>query len=292
MADEVASRQARRLFESSLAGYLPPSTSLLYALHFLNTWGGVGSLLAGQARIFRFTGGAQALATALAESIVDRVILACPVREITWQPEGVVVRGGETEFQAEHVIVAVTPSGLRNVRFDPELPADRTALHDSWQPVHGRKINVVYDEPFWRQAGLSGSALADLGAVPGVIDVSPPSGEVGILATYVTVDEAEEDPAVRRRVVLAAFADMFGPRALEPRAYVEKNWAEEPFTYGCEGGLTTGALTTARRLMKTPVGRVHWAGVETADAWMGFMNGAVQAGERAADEVLAVSAVS
>jgi len=50
--------------------------------------------------------------------------------------------------------------------------------------------------------------------------------------------------------------------------------------------LATGALTSARAMLKQPVGRVHWAGVETADEWMGFMNGAVQAGERAADEVI------
>ena len=33
--------------------------------------------------------------------------------------------------------------------------------------------------------------------------------------------------------------------------------------------------------------RVHWAGTETATEWRGYMNGAVQAGQRAASEVLA-----
>lgn len=32
--------------------------------------------------------------------------------------------------------------------------------------------------------------------------------------------------------------------------------------------------------------RIHWAGTETATVWSGFMNGAVQAGTRAANEVL------
>jgi monoamine oxidase len=35
------------------------------------------------------------------------------------------------------------------------------------------------------------------------------------------------------------------------------------------------------------VGRLHWAGTETAAVWNGYMDGAVQSGERAAAEVLA-----
>jgi monoamine oxidase len=36
-----------------------------------------------------------------------------------------------------------------------------------------------------------------------------------------------------------------------------------------------------------PVGRIHWAGAETASEWNGYMDGAVESGERVAREVLA-----
>ncbi|WP_280470249.1 flavin monoamine oxidase family protein [Nocardia brasiliensis] len=288
LADELTSPSTRAVVESSLAGFVPLSASLLYTLHFLNTWGGVGSLLFGQQRsVYRFTSGAQGLAVAVAESLGDRVQLGSPVQAIHRQRDRVIVHSATAEFVARRVIAAFTPSGMRAVRFEPELPGDRAVLHDAWLPVHGRKINVVYPEPFWRRAGLSGAALGDLGPIPGVTDVSPRDSGVGILTSYVTVNETTIDPGTRQAAVLAAYARLFGPRALDPLAYVEKNWADEPFAHGCEGGLACGALTTARRLPKEPVGRVHWAGVETADAWMGFMSGAIQAGERAADEVLA-----
>jgi monoamine oxidase len=38
--------------------------------------------------------------------------------------------------------------------------------------------------------------------------------------------------------------------------------------------------------LRAPIGRVHFAGTETADYWQGYMDGAVRAGERAAREVL------
>ena len=43
----------------------------------------------------------------------------------------------------------------------------------------------------------------------------------------------------------------------------------------------------APRALREPIGRIHWAGTETATRWMGYFDGAIQAGRRAAGEVLA-----
>jgi monoamine oxidase len=40
------------------------------------------------------------------------------------------------------------------------------------------------------------------------------------------------------------------------------------------------------RALRAPIGPIHWAGAETATVWNGYMDGAVQSGERAAAEVL------
>jgi monoamine oxidase len=40
------------------------------------------------------------------------------------------------------------------------------------------------------------------------------------------------------------------------------------------------------RTLSQPVGRIHWAGTETATRWMGYMDGAIQSGKRAAAEVM------
>ncbi|WP_167477537.1 flavin monoamine oxidase family protein [Nocardia arthritidis] len=286
LREQVPEPQARRLFEANFAGYLPESTSLLYALHFLRTWGGIGNLFGTPAQVYRFRGGAQELARAMAATLGARVVLDSPVEEIVQHPAGVVVRCADTEFEADRVIVAIGPAGIRELRFYPALPADRVTLQDAWQPVHGRKVNIVYAEPFWRNAGLSGSVLTDLDAVPGLLDVSPPDGRAGVLGAFLPADRGPADADERRRAVLAVSAALFGPPAGTPQRYLEKSWQDEPFAHGCEGALAAGALTTARRLPKTAADRVHWAGVETADAWMGFLSGAIQAGERAAEEVL------
>jgi monoamine oxidase len=52
-----------------------------------------------------------------------------------------------------------------------------------------------------------------------------------------------------------------------------------------------GLLTDCGHVIRDAVGRIHWAGTETAVHWTGYIEGAVRSGERAADEVLEAMAV-
>jgi monoamine oxidase len=95
-------------------------------------------------------------------------------------------------------------------------------------------------------------------------------------------------PEQRRQAVLDNLANYFGERARSPRAYVENAWADDGFSRGDPvAGLPPGVLLDFGTALRTPVGRIHWAGTETSDFWVGYMDGAVRSGERAAAEVLA-----
>ena len=92
--------------------------------------------------------------------------------------------------------------------------------------------------------------------------------------------------AKRRAAVLAQFARWFGPEAAKPKAYVEQNWMEETWSRGCYGAWAPpGVLLDYGPALRQPVGRIHWAGTETATEWCGYMDGAVSSGERVAREL-------
>jgi monoamine oxidase len=46
------------------------------------------------------------------------------------------------------------------------------------------------------------------------------------------------------------------------------------------------ALTSTGTTLRQPDGRIHFAGSETAAEWTGYIEGALESGERAAREVL------
>jgi monoamine oxidase len=123
-------------------------------------------------------------------------------------------------------------------------------------------------------------------------DDSPPGGRPGVVFGFVGGDYARSyaalSPAARRTAVLAQYADFFGPQARHPRDFLETSWSQQPWTRGCPVGIpSTGTLLAYGPRLREPIGRIHWAGTETATYWNGYMDGAVSSGERAAAEVLA-----
>jgi monoamine oxidase len=69
----------------------------------------------------------------------------------------------------------------------------------------------------------------------------------------------------------------------------ERDWATEEWTRGAYCGyMPPGVWTSYGHALRAPVGPIAWAGTETAVEHMGYMEGAIESGERAAAEVLAM----
>ncbi|HLL21713.1 MAG TPA: FAD-dependent oxidoreductase, partial [Kofleriaceae bacterium] len=88
---------------------------------------------------------------------------------------------------------------------------------------------------------------------------------------------------------LATFVEQFGEAAAGPLDYLEVDWSSDPYATGCVASSPPGTFVAAST-WRAPHGRIHLAGTETADAWPGYMEGAIESGERAADEVLTARA--
>ena len=86
--------------------------------------------------------------------------------------------------------------------------------------------------------------------------------------------------------MLAGLTELFGIRAKTPIAYLENDWSRDGWTTGCVSPVPRNVLTRFGHALRTPVGRIHWAGTETSEVWCGYMDGAVRSGERVAAEVL------
>jgi monoamine oxidase len=294
---------ARSLFElvtEAVWAAEPADVSLLHVLFYARSGSGFNSLIGtnGGAQQDRFHGGSQRLALLMAEQLgAERVRLGSPVRRIEHGGGDVVVHaaggsGGSVSVRARRAIVAVPPTIAGRIDYDPPLPALRDQLTQRMPQGSVIKTMAIYDEPFWRREGLSGQGTSDLGPARVTFDNSPPDGSPGVLLGFLegrfARHWATRPAAERREAILAGHARLFGPRAAQPVAFVERVWAEEEWTRGCYGCLmTTGGWTEYGRALREPVGRLHWAGAETATVWNGYMDGAVRSGERAAAEALA-----
>ncbi|KAI4876370.1 hypothetical protein NFI96_017831, partial [Prochilodus magdalenae] len=103
----------------------------------------------------------------------------------------------------------------------------------------------------------------------------------------------EEKLLMRVWIVAEDFSASVSLYALFPhRTSTEQDWAKEEYSGGCPVNvMVPGMLTYYHPGLRKPCGRIHWAGTETATQWCGYLSGAIQAGHRAALEVLAEAAL-
>lgn len=288
LARQTTDAEALEAVATTLASTLnarPEEVSLLWFLFYLHSSGGFAALDS-EAQQYRLEGGAQSLSLGLARQLGGRVLLGLPVQRISGidSPE-VRLHTEAGVIHARRAILAMMPADATRIRFSPALPRARRMLQKGWGASSSMKVHVVYRQPFWREQGLSGIGFIDSGLVQFTFDSTPPDQSSGILLAFVDPLLARTSAARRRSQVLAELARLFGEQARQPLTYVEQDWSRDSWSAGCVSPQPPGLLSRYGHSLREPVGRLHWAGSETSDICCGYLEGAVRAGLRAAQEV-------
>jgi monoamine oxidase len=264
--------------------------SLLHFLFYLNSGGGLTKLIESHEgnQDCWVVGGAQQLCELMGEQI-GGVKTDTPVREIRQDEGGVTVLSDSGEWRARRVVVTVPMPMAGRIRYVPALPSPRDQMTQRVGMGATIKVLALYDRPFWREQGYSGESVCTEGPITVTFDDTTPTGQACLL-TFITGSPArgwDQRPADdRRRLVIDALVRYFGEEAREPTHYHECDWATEPFIGGAPiATFPPLTLTSFGQALRAPVGRIHWAGTETALDSTGFMEGALESGDRVASEV-------
>ena len=266
---------------------------MLFVLYQLASGGGPGFVSGTKdaSQDSRIVGGMGAVYGPMAAQIGDSLHLSQPVRRIEQDADGVTVRADDMTVRAHRVISAVPIAIASQILYEPMLPVDRSFLHQRMPSGAIYKINIVYDEPFWRNDGLSGQSAAPGSPATITIDASTDKPRPGVLCVIVEGPIARRltklDADERRRAVLAELVGRFGDKAASPVDYIEQNWTTERYS---GGGMLShappGVLTEFGQALREPCGRIHWAGTESSAIMCGWVDGAIRSGERTAAEVM------
>ncbi|MEM9041478.1 MAG: FAD-dependent oxidoreductase [Actinomycetota bacterium] len=238
--------------------------------------------------------GTQPIADHLASQLAAPVVHNAPVEQLDVADDSVVAVAGETTYRARHAVVAVPPQLYGTVGLTDLVDGARRRAIARWVPADVVKTVLVFDRPFWRTNGLSGVFRTPGGFANSTMDCSPADASAGVLVLFSTSSTArrlQHAPDEEKRMALAVawLRELLGEDVPSPVSGRSIDWSGEPWSVGgyfSHRGI--GGWRSAPGLF-TPVGPVHFAGTETADEWRGFMEGALQSGERAAAEILATS---
>lgn len=291
----VRTRAAREILEVATHAIFaaePAAISLLFFLHYTHAGGSLTRLaeVRDGAQATRLRGGVQQLSSRLAARLpAGSVRTGAPVSAVEQDDAGVTVHSAAGPLRARLAIAAVPPPLARAIAWSPALPTGRQLIHEHVPMGSVVKCVAAYPRPFWRERGLSGEAVSRRGLVRMAFDDCSHDARSAALVGFVIGDAVRgfvaQPLAARRALVARAFAEFFGPEAESPSDYVDHDWTAETYSRGCYVGvMPPRVLTRIGDALRAPCGRIHFAGTETATRWVGYLDGAIEAGERAADE--------
>ncbi|MCD2170673.1 MULTISPECIES: NAD(P)/FAD-dependent oxidoreductase [Microbacterium] len=273
----------------------------------------------------RVAGGLQQVPELLAERLGDDVILNQPVRRIVWgaasatpaspadaatgqrvddlraltarvdaaksSSDGVTVIADGVTVRARFAVLALAPVLYSRISFEPPLPRVQHQMHQHISMGFVIKVHAVYETPFWRDKGLSGTAFSPYELVHEAYDNTNHGDERGTLVGFVSDQNADDvfrlSAEERRERILESLSHYYGPEAKNPVVYYESDWGTEEWTRGAyAASFDMGGLHRYGADLREPVGAIHLACSDMAGAGYQHVDGAIRQGHRAADEIL------
>ncbi|XP_067896769.1 amine oxidase [flavin-containing] isoform X1 [Heterodontus francisci] len=275
----------------------PHEVSALWFLWYIKQCGGTTRIFSttngGQER--KFVGGSGQICEQLMNRLGDCVKLQKPVIWIDQTQGTVIVETLDHEtFVGKYVISAIPPALSAKIHYEPPLPTLRNQLIQRVPMGCVIKCMVYYRENFWRKKDYCGSMIIqDEDSPIGLtLDDTKPDGSVPAIMGFILARKARRlinlTKEARKQKICEIYAKVLeSEEALHPIHYEEKNWCEEQYSGGCYTAyFPPGIMTQYGKILRQPFQKIYFAGTETATEWSGYMEGAVQAGERAAREIL------
>ncbi|KAJ5160464.1 uncharacterized protein N7482_007468 [Penicillium canariense] len=197
-------------------------------------------------------------------------------------------------FKARKVIMANPTNTYTNIRFSPPLPSGKRALVSRTKPGHYAKVIVSYKTAWWREAGLVGKFTSFKGPICFSWDTSDPGNNQYSLAIFIAGDIAykwHQLPSLQQEeAVVDHLAELVGRELAENAVNVLEinvmEWTKEEHIWGAPtSAIGPKLLSKHSQELRQPFRDIHFAGGETAFEWKGYLEGAITAGYRAAEEV-------
>jgi monoamine oxidase len=315
---------AKQLYRGTVQGLLcvePGEVSMLYWLNYIaNADKSVLRIIGVEnaAQQAKIRGGSNQIAQLLAQKIgLNKIHFNSIVTEIQWEkkntasPEDITNYEGNREnpvtiqcrngsrYVARSVIIALSPPLYSTIHFQPSLPNNKALAAKKMQMGSIIKTIMRYSTPFWRESGYNGIIFSADGPVHYSYDdcqdhssdnsqSKPFYAVMGFVLANSSRKLQSCTEQQRRDAIAQQYSIAFDSQlALQPLEYFELNWDAEQFSGGCYGAVAPpNLLSVIRQDLRQPTGPLFFAGTELATEWTGYLDGALQSGQRAAHEAL------
>jgi monoamine oxidase len=252
----------------------------------------VTEAIATDAAFYEIADGNDQLASALKKKVKKQFKKSSVVQSIQQTENSVIVtylQGGEMQsIEADRVICTIPFPVLKDIEVSPAFSPEKQRAIQELKLTPVTRTYLQFRHRVWEDSKLDGYGITDLDIQNTYSPTLTQGGTRGILASYtggqraLDIGELSEDE--RQTTVLRSMRNLFGNLNKEYETGLSQIWHQDEYARGAFTYFEPGQMAMLLPIAQRPEGRIHFAGEHTS-AWHGWMNGALESGNRAADEV-------
>lgn len=291
--DEIKADSNMRAVVRGLRGFFLADPEDLSLLALVDQFAGDAP---GQGAMYRIEGGNDRLPLALAEHLGEDLRLNSIVRAVCQDGNSVRVtveepNGQEEQMRGKYVVLAVPTTTLRSIHMQPSLPSLQARAIHSLKYGRTTKALLQFDKSFWRRKESPRACGTDAPTGAFWDANEEQAGEIGILTLMAGGQASEDTQKIVAKRGLEGLVDALGWLGSRSATLLHSRivtWEDDPWAQGGYAYFDHGFDPQSREWLARPHGRIIFAGEHTSMNWQGYMNGAVESGLRAAEEICAM----
>ncbi len=238
---------------------------------------------------YKMTGGNSRLTEEFAKRIgAENIKTNTLVLEINQTKNGIVtVKTAADSHQADAVICTAPTNSLLKIKFNPPLPTVQREAAEELTYARICKNSVLYEKRFWKDENFS--MVSDVTSHYYFHSTQNQAGKEGILTSYAIGEKADilasQSDVRRMKIITDELADFDKDAPKLAKGIASYAWQRDKYTDGAYALYRPGQWFGIRPILQKPHLKVLFAGEHLAD-WQGFMEGAIETGEAAAQSLI------
>ncbi|MGH2575242.1 MAG: flavin monoamine oxidase family protein, partial [Ignavibacteria bacterium] len=238
---------------------------------------------------YKIKGGNIKLAEKIAEKIgIENVKLNHRAIEIV-QSDGkvTIICQNDIKFECDKIVCSIPTYSMSKIEWKPSLPQEKLDAVNQLQYARINKNVFLFDERFWRDESFD--MVTDVYGHYFYHGTKNQKSKKGALISYSIGDKADvihrQNKEFKKEVAVNSLKAAFGDVSDKILKQVNYYWGIDSYSKGAYAFYGKGQWFKIMPALKSPFLNVHFAGEHLAD-WQGFMEGAVNSGEEAAEEIM------
>ena len=281
----------QEIFALSLLSVLQKKTacnaekiSLLYWLILIRSIpGGLNSLNDGinGAQHYKVASGSQQICSQI--SFNENVRLNDPLKSVDYQStnEILLTLNSSLQLTCSRLLLAFSPSLLSTINFSPALPSIAYCQMTMGQCI---KTIFIYSKPFWKNKHVQ--QTDQQGPCSNIFESSTPLALIGLVLGDNAAFWTKQDENELIKAITEQYSILYQTNEIPQHTFIQY-WPKESLSRGCYAGVYPPSSSSTWRERNKPLidGRIWLASTEMAFEWIGYIEGAIEAGLRFAEQI-------